>query len=368
MERKYLFPHFSMSNRTLEKCLIKFTFTTRSKWKWICSRISFTHCFLYAFPFLRNNFRCLGRKHFMKYYFEGNFISDFRLTLSPLCAIYANDTQKRTCVIQVSLFLAVFPHFSHQKHVKTLGENTIVQETIYRRNEMVSCFENCSNLLWEKNALVIEKNFCKFDYQGRYFIPTVKSQRNKICAFLKLRYCEKATKLLSNIKTSRRFLWPFQKTWYLLFNGGFIQIYYIGPIKMPIITNNWDIETYRKKLEKKIVNTYSFFFSGKCLWLCLWKLGPPVSRRLPSRSWRGSSWGHSIEKFDSWYEKRYEQYQTILDPVTLWIMQVWNCYDFFQILYISFVFHMIWKRIEIRLVRFLYKFQHKSFFMPRSQI
>ena len=92
MERKYLFPHFSMSNRTLEKCLIKFTFTTRSKWKWICSRISFTHCFLYAFPFLRNNFRCLGRKHFMKYYFEGNFISDFRLTLSPLCAIYANDT------------------------------------------------------------------------------------------------------------------------------------------------------------------------------------------------------------------------------------------------------------------------------------
>ena len=130
MERKYLFPHFSMSNRTLEKCLIKFTFTTRSKWKWICSRISFTHCFLYAFPFLRNNFRCLGRKHFMKYYFEGNFISDFRLTLSPLCAIYANDTQKRTCVIQVSLFFdkmvgAVFPHFSHQKHVKTLGENTI---------------------------------------------------------------------------------------------------------------------------------------------------------------------------------------------------------------------------------------------------
>ena len=33
-------------------------------------------------------------------------------------------------------------------------------------------------------------------------------------------------------------------------------IKYIGPI----VTNNWDIETYRKKLEKKIVNTYSFFF------------------------------------------------------------------------------------------------------------
>ena len=71
---------------------------------------------------------------------------------------------------------AVFPHFSHQKHVKTLGENAIVQEKIYRKNEMVFCFEYCSDLLWEKIALEIEKNFCKFDYEGQYFITTVKSQ------------------------------------------------------------------------------------------------------------------------------------------------------------------------------------------------
>ena len=62
---------------------------------------------------------------------------------------------------------AVFPHFSHQKHVKTLGENTILlQEKIYKKNEMVICFENGSNLLWEKIAPVIEKTFFKLKDQG----------------------------------------------------------------------------------------------------------------------------------------------------------------------------------------------------------
>ena len=47
---------------------------------------------------------------------------------------------------------AVFPHFSHQKPVKTLGEDTIVQEKIYRKNEMVFCFENCL-IYYEKKLL-----------------------------------------------------------------------------------------------------------------------------------------------------------------------------------------------------------------------
>ena len=88
-------------------------------------------------------------------------------------------------------------------------KHNTVQEKIYRKNEMVFCSEKWSDLLWEKITLVIEKNFCKFDCECQYFIPTVKSQRNKICAFLKLRYCEKTKKLLSNVKTSWRFLWPF---------------------------------------------------------------------------------------------------------------------------------------------------------------
>ena len=160
---------------------------------------------------------------------------------------------------------------------------------------MVFCFEYCSGQLWEK--------------LWEYFIQKVIGQNNSW------------NDIFKSIKEG--------------FAGKYIE------------TNNWDIETYRKKLEKKIVNTYSFFFSGKCLWLCLWKLGPPVSRRLPSRSWRGSSWGHSIEKFDSWYEKRYEQYQTILDPITLWIMQVWNGYDCFSNIHI-FCTYFTWleRRLE----------------------
>ena len=34
------------------------------------------------------------------------------------------------------------------------------------------CFENCSDLLWEKKILVIKKNFCKFEADGREFAKT----------------------------------------------------------------------------------------------------------------------------------------------------------------------------------------------------
>ena len=53
---------------------------------------------------------------------------------------------------------------------------------------MVFCLENYSDLLWEKIVLVIEKNFCKFEAEGREcvkllrslerFIRTVKGQNN----------------------------------------------------------------------------------------------------------------------------------------------------------------------------------------------
>ena len=54
--------------------------------------------------------------------------------------------------------------------------------------EMVFCYPNCSDLLWEKIVLVIEKNFLKFEAEGRefakilrsleQFIRTVKGQNN----------------------------------------------------------------------------------------------------------------------------------------------------------------------------------------------
>ena len=32
----------------------------------------------------------------------------------------------------------------------------------WKKKEIVFCYQNCSDLLWEKNVLVIEKCFCKF--------------------------------------------------------------------------------------------------------------------------------------------------------------------------------------------------------------
>ena len=35
--------------------------------------------------------------------------------------------------------------------------------------EVVFCFKNCSEILWEKIVIVIEKNFCKFEAEGKDF-------------------------------------------------------------------------------------------------------------------------------------------------------------------------------------------------------
>jgi hypothetical protein len=54
--------------------------------------------------------------------------------------------------------------------------------------QMVFCYQNCSDLLWEKIVLVIEKKLLKFEAEGRefakflrsleQFIQTVKGQNN----------------------------------------------------------------------------------------------------------------------------------------------------------------------------------------------
>ena len=53
---------------------------------------------------------------------------------------------------------------------------------------MVFCYQNCSDLLWEKIALVIKKNLFKFEAEGQefakvlraleQFIQAVKGQNN----------------------------------------------------------------------------------------------------------------------------------------------------------------------------------------------
>ena len=60
-------------------------------------------------------------------------------------------------------------------------------DPIRKRGEMVFCYQNCSDLVWEKIVLVIEKNFeirgwkpriCKFLRSLEQFVQTVKGQNN----------------------------------------------------------------------------------------------------------------------------------------------------------------------------------------------
>ena len=38
-----------------------------------------------------------------------------------------------------------------------------------REREMVFCYQSCSDLLWEKNVLVIEEKLLKFEAEGQDF-------------------------------------------------------------------------------------------------------------------------------------------------------------------------------------------------------
>ena len=78
---------------------------------------------------------------------------------------------------------------------------------------MVFCFENCSDLLREKDFLGIEKKLPDFCDRTVYS-KTVKGQ-NKF----------------------------WKRKVFNLFIECSNQIYYIGTIKMPIGTNIWDVET-----------------------------------------------------------------------------------------------------------------------------
>ena len=42
-------------------------------------------------------------------------------------------------------------------------------------SEMEFCYQNCSDLLWEKNVLVVEKILLKFEGEGREFAKFLRS-------------------------------------------------------------------------------------------------------------------------------------------------------------------------------------------------
>ena len=94
---------------------------------------------------------------------------------------------------------------------------------------MAFCFQNCSDLLWEKkNVLVTKKMFGKFKYERREFAKCLRSQEQFIGI----------VKVGTSFETEH-----FLNLWSIRSDT------YIGTIKMPIGTNNWDGENYRNKLE-----------------------------------------------------------------------------------------------------------------------
>ena len=71
-------------------------------------------------------------------------------------------------------FLSTFPVYEFS--------NVLNKTVIYVTLELVFCYQNCSDLLWEKIVLVIEKNIwnsrLKFLRSLEQFIQTVKGQSN----------------------------------------------------------------------------------------------------------------------------------------------------------------------------------------------
>ena len=83
---------------------------------------------------------------------------------------------------------------------------------------MVFCYQNWSDPLWEKIVLVIEKKKLKFEAEGREF-----------------------ENILSDWESSGQF---FKQNTFFNFLT----------VKIPIGTNNWDVETYRNTLENTILS------------------------------------------------------------------------------------------------------------------
>ena len=96
-------------------------------------------------------------------------------------------------------------------------------------------FENCSNLLWDKNCSSDRKNI----FQIIYLEPRI---------FEKFFLIPKTIFSNSDERpASQHSFWnriPLFKV---------IQVEYIGIIKVPIATNNWDVKTYRKNVLLEIL-------------------------------------------------------------------------------------------------------------------
>ena len=113
-------------------------------------------------------------------------------------------------------------------------------------------FENCSDLLWEINVLIIEKNFHKFLRSLNQFIWTVKGKNN---------------------------FW--NRIIFLLVHWDFSDLIHWNKWDANWKKNNWDDETYRNKLQNNDVTNenlvyplHIFLYSilHSCLNVCVMKI------------------------------------------------------------------------------------------------
>ena len=84
---------------------------------------------------------------------------------------------------------------------------------------MVFCYQNCSDLLWEKFVLVIEKNLWKFEAECQEFVKFLRSLEQFI----------QTVKLERTIFGNRMLIF---------------QIWSVRTIEIQIIKNTWDSEMY----------------------------------------------------------------------------------------------------------------------------
>ena len=88
--------------------------------------------------------------------------------------------------------------------------------------EMVFCYQNCFDLLWEKNVLVIEKNF---EAEGWEFAKSLRSQEQ----------------FIRTSKGNNNFL---NRILFKLVPGCFSDLMHYNNYNSSL--KNWDLETYRK--------------------------------------------------------------------------------------------------------------------------
>ena len=128
---------------------------------------------------------------------EDLFFKSFRLKFFIFCfkhyfkKMQPNNFYSSLCKIYLSIHLAKREKaFTTTTYFKKIHSLPTTNKSIYWP-EMVFCYQNCSDLLWDKIVLVIEKNFWNFakakhlqNFWDHYFHRTIYSNSERSEQFL----------------------------------------------------------------------------------------------------------------------------------------------------------------------------------------